>query len=593
MAKQDRNKNNAGNSAATSKANEWAAQKAEEAWAAQRAEEERVERVENANYAPPSNSPWASTSSTSTVNNNQAAQDEAAAIRKAAQEEAAARKAREEEERRVRQEYIQATIQAQNNRALANQGQQSPAYGSGTTQGAQSGTPYKYTPPTINILKPSDILGLNPNDPYRFTAREDEEDKLSKQGLSNLPADNAVLPFVNTDINGSQYRSYNYKPLQTKKEDEPSEEVQVFSPANFPSNYTYTPPPQSDRYDDRDTRMNAGSNRSAPNTILNAPVQNAGASLEGLNNFLGKIFNQGTADWLKETSANSPSMVNKLPVIPQQNWGNTGSPANLASPANLGSPANMQGLMNAAAGQSGKGAPYRYQPPSTESLSPLQKTLVDAGLASANDWRLHSPLNSFLTGQTDGKSNLAQNSNKQTDPSDLPAESTVNPSGSRVYKPSYGQDGQVVKAPYKTGGYTKEELKAMGNNARSDKDYGYGRPVFEGYYLAPDGNYYPVNQNKAAYAISQGMTDPSQYWYYDGYSSDVDDFIRTFGVDELWRYTPDWKSSGLKYSNTTTTNNNSWSYNGNNAFGSGSSNTPYDNLTGQARYANPVINWSW
>ena len=51
-------------------------------------------------------------------------------------------------------------------------------------------------------------------------------------------------------------------------------------------------------------------------------------------------------------------------------------------------------------------------------------------------------------------------------------ESTKPPSGSTYFTPSYGQDMEKgVKAPYREGGYTAEELQAFGNKPRFDISY--------------------------------------------------------------------------------------------------------------------------
>lgn len=163
------------------------------------------------------------------------------------------------------------------------------------------------------------------------------------------------------------------------------------------------------------------------------------------------------------------------------------------------------------------------------------------------------------------------------------------PKGSIVTEPSYGQGGKVVVMPPKSGGYTAQELEAVGNRARTDEEY-YQGFAYEGYYLAPNGKYYPINYQKAAYAISKGMTNPYQTWKYDGYSKDVDDFIRTFGVEELWRYDPNWKSAGLKYSNPTTSN--TYNYSWNTSGGSGASGNLGNEPRGRGWYYNPAVNWN-
>ena len=182
---------------------------------------------------------------------------------------------------------------------------------------------------------------------------------------------------------------------------------------------------------------------------------------------------------------------------------------------------------------------------------------------------------------------------KETPKNESSSDSGSYPSGSIVTTPSYGQGGKVVVMPPKTGGYTAQELEAAGNRARTDEKYFEGL-AYEGYYLAPNGKYYPINYPKAAYAISQGMRNPIQTQYYEGYSKDVDDFIRTFGPEELWRYSPNWKNEGLKYSNPTTTPAPVWNTsNSGSPSGSGNVGGLYsEDPRNRGWYFNPAVNWN-
>ena len=105
-------------------------------------------------------------------------------------------------------------------------------------------------------------------------------------------------------------------------------------------------------------------------------------------------------------------------------------------------------------------------------------------------------------------------------------ESTKPPSGSTYFTPSYGQDMEKgVKAPYRTGGYTAEELQAFGNKPRFDITY-YDKEnplVFEGYYLAPDHKYYPVDQTKYEYWKRNGYN-------YKGWEEGMRDYWNNFGT---------------------------------------------------------------
>ena len=114
--------------------------------------------------------------------------------------------------------------------------------------------------------------------------------------------------------------------------------------------------------------------------------------------------------------------------------------------------------------------------------------------------------------------------------------STEVPKGSTYFRPSYGQNMEKgVKAPYRKGGYTMEELEAFGNAPRSDYKYNNGKPAYEGYYLAPDGNYYPVDQEKAAYYRANGGS-------YNGWEEGMRDYYKTFGT--YYGYKPGWNNGG-------------------------------------------------
>ena len=110
--------------------------------------------------------------------------------------------------------------------------------------------------------------------------------------------------------------------------------------------------------------------------------------------------------------------------------------------------------------------------------------------------------------------------------------SSKNPKGTKYFDPSYNQGGKGVKLPYKSGGYTEAELMAAGNKAYGTK---YGANVYEGYYQAPNGKYYPVDQEKAAYYVRNGYS-------YDGWEEPMRDYYNTFGT--FYGYRPDWKTAG-------------------------------------------------
>lgn len=107
------------------------------------------------------------------------------------------------------------------------------------------------------------------------------------------------------------------------------------------------------------------------------------------------------------------------------------------------------------------------------------------------------------------------------------------PAGSLTLPASYGQEsGKVVKAPYRKGGYTEAELKAMGNSPYITNR---GYTGYEGYYYnVYDKKWYPVDQNKANYY--------NRYGTYNGYTQDKADYYNTFGTYNGYRQ--GWQSAG-------------------------------------------------
>ncbi len=111
------------------------------------------------------------------------------------------------------------------------------------------------------------------------------------------------------------------------------------------------------------------------------------------------------------------------------------------------------------------------------------------------------------------------------------------PGKGTYFKPSYGQDMKSgVKLPYKSGGYTEKELRDAGN-IEAGKWRNSNDNFYEGYYLAPDGKYYPVDMEKAAYYKSNGGS-------YKGWEEPMREYYRTFGT--YYGYRPDWKTAGGK-----------------------------------------------
>jgi len=148
-------------------------------------------------------------------------------------------------------------------------------------------------------------------------------------------------------------------------------------------------------------------------------------------------------------------------------------------------------------------------------------------------------------------------------------------SGYQTLQPSYGQEKSVVKAPYKAGGYSEDELKKMGNVPY--KDYR-GNNAYEGYYYW-DGKWYPVNQDKANYYNTYGT--------YNGYTDDMGDYYRTFGT--YYGYRPGWRTAGRSggYSSR------SYSYGGGGGGSYGSSSSPSTKTQERDVQYNIMKNWSF
>ena len=153
--------------------------------------------------------------------------------------------------------------------------------------------------------------------------------------------------------------------------------------------------------------------------------------------------------------------------------------------------------------------------------------------------------------------------------------SSSTPKGTVYFNPSYGQGGKGVKLPYKSGGYSEAELQAAGNKA-----YGvqYGSNVYEGYYKAPDGKYYPVDQEKAAYYKANGNS-------YNGWEEPMRKYYQTFGT--FYGYRPDWQTAGRQtYNYSPRTYSYSGGSRGSSGASYGSGNTPNNGI-----YWNGLSRW--
>ena len=121
--------------------------------------------------------------------------------------------------------------------------------------------------------------------------------------------------------------------------------------------------------------------------------------------------------------------------------------------------------------------------------------------------------------------------------------------------------------------------------------------MFSGFYMW-NGQYYPINQPKAQYAISRGIAGLSEAdfnnpykteSYYYGYTPDMEDFIKRYGAENIRYYNPSWRSEGINYQINGRPNAQvGWNPNG----GSGASGNLADDLRNRGWYFNPAVNWN-
>jgi hypothetical protein len=166
------------------------------------------------------------------------------------------------------------------------------------------------------------------------------------------------------------------------------------------------------------------------------------------------------------------------------------------------------------------------------------------------------------------------------------------PYGSKVV-PSQDGKSKVILLPYKKGGYFIEDLQDLGmqpkDNWRKDQ-FGYdtqGQPYFEGYYYnRQDGKYYPVNFDKARYAIEKGADSAYDTWAYKGYNPDMAEYYKMFGT--YYGYTPTWRTTAFANSSGAgKSGGGSYSWN----TGSGSGNNTNSEQENQRRYYNDFVTW--
>ena len=170
------------------------------------------------------------------------------------------------------------------------------------------------------------------------------------------------------------------------------------------------------------------------------------------------------------------------------------------------------------------------------------------------------------------------------------------PYGAKVV-PSQDGKSKVILLPYKKGGYFIEDLQDLGMKAKDNwrKDqFGYetqGQPYFEGYYYnRQDGKYYPVNYDKARYAIEKGADSAYDTWAYKGYNPDMAEYYKMFGT--YYGYTPSWRTTAFANASGAGKSGGG-SYSWNTGSGSGNSgNNANSNQQEQRRYYNDFVTWT-
>jgi hypothetical protein len=196
--------------------------------------------------------------------------------------------------------------------------------------------------------------------------------------------------------------------------------------------------------------------------------------------------------------------------------------------------------------------------------------------------------------QQQGSVNNLWRSTAQT--ADTTGGETNLPYGAKVV-PSQDGKSKVTLLPYKKGGYFIEDLQDLGMKAKDNwrKDqFGYetqGQPYFEGYYYnRQDGKYYPVNYDKARYAIEKGADSAYDTWAYKGYNPDMAEYYKMFGT--YYGYTPSWRTTAFANASGAGKSGGG-SYSWNTGSGSGNSgNNANSNQQEQRRYYNDFVTWT-
>jgi hypothetical protein len=268
---------------------------------------------------------------------------------------------------------------------------------------------------------------------------------------------------------------------------------------------------------------------------------------------LGRVSSGGAGYNVASELLNGSPLVKSIAGVPQAQQP-TKTPASdlmnaAASPANLANPTQR------GAGQTIQD--YQYM---------KQTGLQQQG--SVNNFGRSTTQTTGTTGTTGGETNL--------------------PYGTKVV-PSQDGKSKVILLPYKKGGYFIEDLQDLGMKAKDNwrKDqFGYetqGQPYFEGYYYnRQDGKYYPVNYDKARYAIEKGADSAYDTWAYKGYNPDMAEYYKMFGT--YYGYTPSWRTTAFANASGAGKSGGG-SYSWNTGSGSGNSNSNANsNQQDQRRY---------
>ena len=197
--------------------------------------------------------------------------------------------------------------------------------------------------------------------------------------------------------------------------------------------------------------------------------------------------------------------------------------------------------------------------------------------------------------QQQGSVNNLGRSTGEGYPSPATGESNL-PYGAKVV-PSQDGKSKVILLPYKKGGYFIEDLQDLGMKAKDNwrKDqFGYetqGQPYFEGYYYnRQDGKYYPVNYDKARYAIEKGADSAYDTWAYKGYNPDMAEYYKMFGT--YYGYTPSWRTTAFaNASGAGKSGGGSYSWNTGSGSGNNGNNANSEQQE-QRRYYNDFVTWT-